>query len=312
MLRSAGQRERSWSSAIVLALAIGLPAVFTEAAVIFQDRVRAGEIGAISYTDQVRAAEHSLAGQLAEGVRVRVQEFGRLLVPGMYKAVARRGDWLNVNMLVYVPLAVAVMWGWCRLVRQRADIFAGLFPFYLALYIIWPYDQGARFFVPLAPLLAVSLGFLIRAGSVSDGAFKKPSLTLPARTDSRLFGIGLAVAHLLVAIVYWQFDDRRNAVRYNADRESVQRLIDGIPTSQRAAVAVPEKSGLSPGWAEYYLDRLPPTWGTYGLPPAEARWLLAPADEEPPATFVLTATAGRFRLYQRDGSSTSRAQASDR
>lgn len=157
MLRSAWRRERSWRAAVGLSLAVGVPATVAVAAFVLQDRARAGDAGAISYTDQVRAADQTLAGQLAEGVRVRVQEFGRLLIPGMYKAVGRSGDWLNPNMVVYVPLAVAIVWGWGRLMRKRGDVFVGLFPFYLALYIIWPYDQSARFFAPLAPLLAVSL-----------------------------------------------------------------------------------------------------------------------------------------------------------
>jgi len=92
MLRSAWRGEWAWRSAALVGLAVGLPSVIAEAAVISLDRARAGEIGAISYTDQVRTADLSLAAQVIEGVRVRVQEVGRLLIPGMYKAVARTGE----------------------------------------------------------------------------------------------------------------------------------------------------------------------------------------------------------------------------
>jgi hypothetical protein len=297
MLRSAWRREQSWLAAAAVALAIAVPAAMAEAAVIYQDRARAEQAGAIGYTDQVRAADQTLAGQLAEGVRVRVQEFGRLLIPGMYKAVARSGDWRNPNMLVYAPLAVAVLWGWVRLIRERGDVFAGLFPFYVALYIVWPFDQGARFFTPLVPLLAVCLLALLR--------------TMPAVTVRRV-GIGLATAHLLVAIGYWQFDDRPTAVRYNAHRAAVQQVLDGIPATDRAAVAVSARLGMTKGWATYYLNRLPPAWDANAPPPDGVRWVLTSADDERPAGFAPAATAGPFRLCQRDDSATARAHASDR
>jgi hypothetical protein len=297
LLRSAWRGERSWRSAVIVAAAVGIPPVVAEATVIVQDRVRAEQIGAISYTDQVCAADQSLAGQLAEGVRVRVQEVGRLLVPGMYKAVGRAGDWLNVNMLVYVPLAVAVGWGWVRLIRERGDVFAGLLPFYVLLYIVWPYDQGARFFTPLVPLFAICLVTLAR--------------TVSAESVRRV-GVGLATAHLLVAIGYWQFADWPEAVRYNADRAAVRQLVDRVPPPDRAAVAVPERFGLTPGWADYYLDRLSLVWEPAEPPPAESRWALLPADDPPPSGFAAAAVAGRFRLCQRGDSSTARAHASDR
>ena len=163
MLRAAWRQEWSWRAAAIVTLVVGMPAVITEAEVVRRDRARAEQANTVSYTDQVRAADQTLAGQLVEGVRVRVQEFGRLLIPGMYKAVARPGDWLNPNMFVYIPLAGAVICGWLRFFRDHGDVFAGLFPFYLALYILWPFDQGARFFTPLVPLLVVCFIALAQA-----------------------------------------------------------------------------------------------------------------------------------------------------
>jgi hypothetical protein len=284
MLRTVWRREWSLPAAALATFAVVAPAVIVEAEVIRSDRARAKQAGGVSYTDQVRAPGQSLAGQLGEGVRVRVQEFGRLLIPGMYKAVARPGEWLSPNMLVYLPVTIAVLCGWLRFFPERGDVFAALFPFYLALYILWPFDQGARFFTPLVSLLVVCLLSLLRGA---------PSAPI------RRIGIGLATAHLLVAIGYWQFDDRPAAVRYNADRAEVRQLIDRIPVIDRASVAIADGSDpAAQAWATYYLDRLMLSWSAGEPPPANACWTMAPAGA-PPHGYVEVATAGAFRLCRR-------------
>jgi hypothetical protein len=299
MLRAAWRREWSWRSAAIATFAVAVPAVIAEAEVIRRDRARAEQSGAVSYVDQVRASDQSLAGQLAEGVRVRVQEFGRLLIPGMYKSTARTGEWLNPNMVVYVPVAIAVLWGWLRFFRERGDVFAGLFPFYLALYILWPFDQGARFFTPLVPLLVLCLLTLVRSAPV---------------IMVRRIGIGLATAHLLVAIGYWQFEDMPVAVRYNADRVELARLIDHIPVADRAAVAIEERTDpAAQAWATYFLDRIPLPWDRDWGPPIQARWVLTPSEDAPAFEFIQVAVDGPCKLSRRDSqSSTARAHAKDR
>jgi hypothetical protein len=94
---------------------------------------------------------------LIEGTRTRIMEAGQLLVPGMFKAHAGRGDWLNVNMPVYLPVCALVAWGWIRLLRRRPDVLVYTAPFYVAIHLIWPYGGAGRYLLPLLPLLLASL-----------------------------------------------------------------------------------------------------------------------------------------------------------
>ena len=106
-------------------------------------------------------------------------------------------------------------------------------------------------------------------------------------------------AHLIVAIGYWQFDDRPVAVRYNADRAHLQWLVDHVPAADRAAVAIADDTDpAAHAWTTYYLDRLSLEWPG-GDPPAAARWAIQPADYPSPAGFAPAAAAGPVRLYRR-------------
>ncbi len=269
---------------VLAALAVGLPAALAQAGVMVYDRVQATAIGGLGYTQQVRDPGQSVAGQLLEGVRLRVQETGRLLVPGMYKAYARAGTWRDPNLLVYGPLAVAVLWGWLRLVRERRDVFAWLVPFYLGVYLVWPFDQGTRFFTPLWPLLAVCLLTLTRGIHIAA---------------VRRAGIGLVAAHLLVAAAYWQFDERPQALALQGRRAELEQLAGHIPAADRAAVAADERVGGAWLWVQYRLDRRLMPWSPGTPLPSQARVVLARAADAPPAGWAADAASGSYCLWRR-------------
>ena len=65
------------------------------------DRDRAGsEQGTVSYAAFIRDPNLNLAEQLLEGSRLRIQETGRLLLPGMYKAYAKSAPWRSPLLLI--------------------------------------------------------------------------------------------------------------------------------------------------------------------------------------------------------------------
>lgn len=150
-------RHREFTRAQTLLYALlgaGLPlaAAFY---LVYYDRTMAsfGATGA-SYFDELTRRATPLHEQILNGMRLRIQEIGRLLVPGAFKAY---GGWWNPIMLVYLPVAAAVAAGWWRLARRGPCALLCAVPFYVALYVIWPHDQGTRFMTPLVPVLWLAL-----------------------------------------------------------------------------------------------------------------------------------------------------------
>jgi hypothetical protein len=155
-LRAAWTRQIPWLRAFATTMAIGLPATAAVLAFISYETSMANSLGpdATTYLDEFRRPEMSLAGQLLEGARLRISEFGRMTVPGMNKAYARTGQWLNVNMFIYIPLFVALMWSWWQIARRECSAMFWVLPFYFALYLGYPSEQGTRYMIPLLPIVA--------------------------------------------------------------------------------------------------------------------------------------------------------------
>jgi hypothetical protein len=143
-----------------------------------------------TYAGQILGASQGLGAQLLEGLRLRMAEVGRLLLPGMHKAYAPAHTWWHVNTLVYGAVAVLVGYGWVRAVRARRDVLLWAAPFYVLLYVIWPFDQGTRFLAPLLPVWVVAPWFAL-------GAFRRLLPLRPAVV------VVLLVAHLGVAVGGW-------------------------------------------------------------------------------------------------------------
>jgi hypothetical protein len=280
MLIAAWRKQISWFRAVALTLAIGVPATLVLVALLVRDKSLAASAGNLNYLDQIRDPGLGFFVQLLEGVRLRIYEMGRLLLPGMYKSYARRGEWLNVNLLLYLPVFLAVLFGWTKLVRQRSDVLAWAFPFYLALHIIWPFDQATRFFTPLMPLFLVCLWFAM-------SALGKHRL--------RLLGC-FAVVHAAVAIGYWSFDSLPHARATEARWPAVRHMATLI---QEEPVQVSEM--LDDTWLllQYSLDRPVQPYRDGTTPDLKTSWLVLSANEPPPDGFVLHARLGDFQLYRR-------------
>ena len=104
----------------------------------------------------------SLVGEIAEGTRRQIAEVGRLLIPGMWKTHSREHEFLSINNLIYAGVFVPVAIGWWRFCRETTDPLALALSFFIALYVIYPYDSGTRFTVPVFPVLAGSIWFLLK------------------------------------------------------------------------------------------------------------------------------------------------------
>jgi hypothetical protein len=177
--------------AVMLAAVVTLPALLTvttlliyERANISVDSVRNG----MMYTNQIFAKHSSLSEQILEGLRLRISSVGRLLLPGMFKTYGRAGQWLNPSMIIYIPLTCLIIYGWWKLLRRKPEVFGLMFPIYLLLYIIWPYDQGTRFLLPMLPLLWACLWMYLRRFQI----YRLRIITL------------LLLLHTLILIGYWQ------------------------------------------------------------------------------------------------------------
>lgn len=149
--------------AIALLTAVSLPVVLGVGALVAWDRSRAEAAGpqGKAYHEFMLDPDSTLAAQVAEGVRLRISEFGRLLLPGMSRTYGRTGQWLNVNVILFAAVTMAVLLGWRRSVRRTADPLLWAAPFYVALYVVWPFDQGSRYMLPLLPVLWLCVWRLI-------------------------------------------------------------------------------------------------------------------------------------------------------
>ena len=120
-------------------------------------------LAGVTYTEQLRQPNVSLSAQLCDGVRRQTADVGRLLVPGMWGSFAHFGQWWNFNTIFYVALTGPVAIGWWNLTRRTADPLLWTVPFYAAMFIVWPFDQGTRFNVPMLPVLWASVWMLLRS-----------------------------------------------------------------------------------------------------------------------------------------------------
>jgi hypothetical protein len=282
-LAAARRKETSWLRAITIALAVGLPAVFMQALWMKIDREHGIDQGTASYAELIRDPTMNLAEQLLEGVRLRIQETGRMLLPGMYKVYAKSELWLDPLLLIYAPLFTAVLWGWLRFVRQERDPYAWMFPFYLGLYVVWPFEQTTRFFTPLFPLL---LGCLLKIA---------PSPRFPTL---RAIGIGFCLVHLAVALGYWLFDERRAAMKLQAAAPELRRVVAAIPADEAAHVAVSDQLDYRWLWVQWLLERRVDIWDS-GPPRPNVHLLICSEREPSPEGFAPLAIIEGYRVDRR-------------
>jgi hypothetical protein len=239
------------------------------------------------FTHSARSPATEVAGgsvwlQCVEGLRVRINEVGRLTVPGMFGSYGRAGDWRDVNLFVYVPLFGLLWFGWWKSVREQPDAYLLAFPLYFVLHVYWPFDQAGRYFAPLVPLLLVCFW---RALAPCAG-WRLPAFRV------------LVIAHIAVALGHWLVLDRPRALRDAGHWAAVARLTEPI---EDAGGTVQTAPGLDPVHLQlqFLLDR-PVVTHPAGTPvPRDVRWLVLPAGTGPRDGFVPALTAGPYQLLRR-------------
>lgn len=273
-----------WSQAICRTIAVGVPAAVILLALIAHDKAMAQVAGTVNYLDQVIDPDQTLTGQLVEGIRLRISDIGRLTVPGMFKAYGIRGDWLNVNMLIYVPLAFLCAAGWVKFVCRRSDVLVWTVPFYVALHMVWPFDQAGRFFLPLLPLLLVCLWLALERLSAYQ---------------YRLAAM-LVLAHACVSLGYWSWTDSPRAHAELRRWPTVDRVAEVIRPDYRP-VAV--SSALGDAWLllNYSLDRPVFLQMERAPVPRNVEWFVVPKQASICAGFASVAVRDDCRLLRRIG-----------
>lgn len=246
LLLAAIARRITWQRMLAQGLPVAIAAAAALAALIWHDRMTK-VASTYGYVDQIIDAHTGLAAQLAEGLRLRISETGRLMLPGMWKSYAPRpGQWLNVNIPIYAAITIFVAIGWWRLVRHRRDVLLLAAPFYAAIYIVWSYDQATRFFTPMLPVMwasAAAMLLLWRRPGNRAGRSGTPARHWGERFGKRIFGArpssrklavivlaAIFAAHAIVWPIYWV-----------SWRQSAAKSQELWPTARKLATIVGER-----------------------------------------------------------------------
>ncbi|HEY1922620.1 MAG TPA: hypothetical protein VGG44_07615 [Tepidisphaeraceae bacterium] len=282
------RHQISWTRAVLCAAAIGFSIAAISCGLIVFDHHGARQVNPpeIGYTDAFRAPDTSLTSQIIEGVRRQSAEVGRLVVPGMWKAHALAHDWHDPNTWIYLAICIPLAVGWWKLCKTTADPLVLTLPFYVALYIVYPFDSSTRFTVPMLPVLAASLWFILR----------------PLGNNRIPIFLLLIIFHGGVAIGYW-IDDAAH-VRHRWQRwPAVAQIAAAIPPEAKT-IALRGFAGDDWMFLMYLTDR-PIAPESLGEPLSrEADWIVTSGFEPDFPGFHTVTQIDEHKLETRDASTT--------
>ena len=276
------RRDTSWSRAVLTTLGVGVPASVILVGLLLAYRSMAqGDTDAHTYLDLIIDREMTFTQQLTESVRLRTAEIGRQLVPGFFKAYGRLGQWLNVNTILYVVVSGAVVYGWWKLVRSDYDVLILTAPFYLGVYLLWPFDQGTRFMTPMLPVLWLCVWKLATTWFASANRILAP----------------LMVAHLVQALVYFGL----YLVAAQKCHADLQALIELAPTfdDKQTVVCGLGISRQTEMLVNLLTDRRMTTVKIHEIPAESSKWTITENPELSVPGFEMDRRAGRITLYVR-------------
>ncbi|HET6325015.1 MAG TPA: hypothetical protein VFG04_09970 [Planctomycetaceae bacterium] len=278
----------SWSRVVTITLALGLPAAVCVIGFMRMEQATASQESARTYLSNFGDSARSPLASYLEGVRLAVRDSGRVVIPGMFKAYQEAG-WLDPNLLIYLPVSLVLAWAWWRLARQTADPLLLGVPFYVLLHVVYPYEAGARFFVPLLPIFAASLASLLKS-----------------EDRRRVFAVAaFCGAHMLIAVIYWLAVDGPRALAEARRGEEIATICRQIP-SESPRVTAANLSENEILMLELQLDR-PVTSRKPGTTPAAEEWLISGRQSQPGGSYRLSATTTSFALSRRETGSQHRA-----
>jgi hypothetical protein len=281
-LTRAIRREWAWRRAITTIAGVGAPVTLLVLALIVWDHSVAATRGAHakSYTEYLDDETLTFGQQVAEGVRLRIAECGRLLIPGMYKSYAEFGEWLNVNSLVYLALFALLTIAFIQEWRRTNDPFVLTLPCYVAFFLFWPFNQGTRYLLPMLPVLTLCLWALLER----TRTWRAPLFSL------------LIVIHLCVSIGYWV--KARDGARLHPLWNELATLAPAIePELDRTnVIGVPDPVFLMS--VVEYQHRFDAHQPREEITP-ETRWVITAKDAVIPAGFAAHTRTPRLQLLHR-------------
>lgn len=218
-------------------LLVGLPATMAVATLMFNEERAASDLEGRTYLDNFAENERHWTLEGIEGLRMQIGAVARVVVPGMFKVYSDSRNWLHLTTLFYLSVFAVICVGWIRLARGKPDVLVLAAPFYLLLHSAYAMEAGARFMVPMAPLIVVCLYVGFQGFS--------------ARRDA--FAVLLAI-HVVVTLAYITLTDVPRAAEWSAYWGQVEELAEEIPANETVVVSpeFPEHVRLM---LQYTLDR---------------------------------------------------------
>lgn len=279
LLWQAWLQRVGWARAIAMTLIVGIPASLAVLGIVQYEHQMASLYGGKTYFDNFEAEETSRLAYVLEGMRMRISDTGRIIVPGMFKAYSDAGVWFDFNMVLYLATFALLSLGWWRFVRRTQDILALGFPFYMLLYVAYAMEAGARFLVPVTPLLFVCLWTAL-----------EPLKIHRINTMGWLLGL-----HLVAAVGYWVAVDAPRAYANHQRWGAIDELADTVRQDQRLVqvIDVPLEQRLM---LELALDRLVLHPADPDAIDPDAQWIVQPETKPPLDGFARHRVVSGFSL----------------
>lgn len=280
----AWQGQCSWRRALGMSAGVAAPVAVAVLALSLFDHALATQMGPAgkSYAEYFAAEQMSLTAQVVEGVRLRISEVGRLTLPGLYKSYAESGEWLDVNVAVFLVTSLAIGSGLWFATRRRPDPLLLMLPAYTAIYIAWPFDQGTRYMLPALPMLVLGGWMALNRWSSRPAAAATLVLAL----------------HLLASTIYWVRDlPQQQLNRHWAELAEIDRKTQS-PGEAVVALDVERSLYLM---LQYQTDRTIPLHREAEEIDEAVRWVVAPARADIPPGFVRRHQGERLALLERGG-----------
>ena len=240
------------------------------------------------------ATTDGLAERTAREALVRVRNAGQLLVPGMLGSGGER--LVDVNLLVFGPVVLAVLYGWWRHggaaggpgsgVPHGGGVLAwGGLAVVVLLVVAWPHSEGVRYLLPVLPVLWLGLYWAMPRG------------WMQRNRREHVLGVALCL-HLAAALIFQQAD-RAEAREFHARWPGLTALVEPARGLERAQNHLVEMTGEIKPAVRLLLDREVDHMAVEEFsrvaPPHRPRYAFIPEEKPLPRGWAVDATGGGLR-----------------
>ena len=238
------------------------------------------------------ATTQGLAERVVREAMVRVRGVGQMLVPGMLGSGSDR--LLDVNYLVFVPVTLAVLWGWWRGEGSAAGgarggrasgggvLSWGGLAMVVLLVVAWPHGEGVRYLLPLLPVLWLGLFWALPRRWAAGGV------------REHVLGVVL-ILHLVAALIFQQAG-RAEARDLHARWSGLAAVVEPVRGLDRDAYRLIEMTGDTKPAVRLLLDRKAGNESVDELdaiaPPHRPRFAFLPEGQPVPEGWTVDATGG--------------------